>query len=349
MELDSLGNQRVHIKDCADETSVQGWDLVLPSSYKYIECFLTLRCNLACSFCINTIHEEDDKRRRNSLGEKTNNSFKDHCFDEMGTQEWISGINRIKTRPGIPITLGGGEPFMHKGFIDIINGISPDKEIDILTNLRWGKNGLERFAEGVNPDRLKRKGNSPYASIRVSYHPGESGMDPVQLAKDVRFMQNKGFKLQVESVLYPSPKQITAIHHFNIIAREHGIDFRVKEFVGEYQGKDDFGRSFLITYGDYSRYPGAAFSKTGLRYADCKTTELLVGPNGNIYRCHTDLYDGKREIGRLLDPNFKIKDIFRPCYIFGRCNPCDVKVKTDHNQIDGNTSVEIINIGKHSQ
>lgn len=330
------------------KTEMRKGDLVLPESFKYIELYLTLRCNLACSFCINTIHEDDDKKRRNNSGEKTNNAFNDDRFGELNTEEWIYAINRINTRPGVPITLGGGEPFMHKGFLDIINGIDSDKEIDILTNLRWGKKGLENFVESVDPERLKRKNPAPYASIRVSYHPGEAGMDPLQLAKDVEFMQSKGFNIQVESVLFPSPKQLSAISHFTILARQHGINFRPKEFVGLYEGKDDSGNPFSITYGDYSKYPDAAFSKTGLKSADCRTTELLVGPSGKVYRCHTDLYDGRREVGSLLDSEFKIVDEFRPCYIYGRCNPCDVKTKTDSKQIDGNTSVEIINIQEYT-
>jgi len=317
-------------------------DLVIPDSYKYVECYLTLNCNLACSFCINTIHVDEGGKRRDADGTRNNAVFKDDRFSELNTGEWISAINRIKTRKGVPVTLGGGEPFVHKGFIPIINGIDPDKEIDILTNLRWGQKGLERFASEVDPARLKR--DAPYASIRVSYHPNEAGMEPVGLARDVKYLQDRGFSIGVWSVLFPSPEQLTAINQFQFIARDHGIDFRLKEFVGVYEGKDDQGRPFEITHGDYSKYPGAAFSRDGLKYADCKTTELLVGPNGKVYRCHTDLYDGQREIGSLLDPAFKVEDAFRPCYIYGRCNPCDVKVKTDHAQKRGHTSVEIQNV-----
>lgn len=319
-------------------------DLVVPDNYKYIECYLTLRCQLACGFCINVINEDDDHKRRNSEGIRNNDVFKDKRFGELSAEEWIAAINRIKTRPGVPVTLGGGEPFVHPGFIEIVNGINRDKEIDILTNLRWGQRGLERFANEVDPARLRR--DAPYASIRVSYHPNEPGMEPLSIAKDVKYLQERGFSIGVWSVLFPSPAQLTAINQFQFIAKEQGIDFRLKEFVGIYEGKDDLNKPFAITYGDYSKYPGAAFSRSGFKYADCKTTELLVGPSGKVYRCHTDLYDGKRDVGSLLDIDFKIEDKFRPCSIYGRCNPCDVKVKTDHRQQIGHTSVEIKNVGQ---
>ena len=194
----------------------------------------------------------------------------------------------------------------------------------------------------MNPERLRR--DAPYASIRVSYHPNEPGMEPLALARDVKYLQDRGFSIGVWSVLFPSAQQLTAINQFQFVAREHGIEFRLKEFVGVHEGKDDLGRPFAVTHGDYSKFPGAAFSRTGLKYADCKTSELLVGPSGKVYRCHTDLYDGQREIGSLLDPAFKVEDVFRPCYIHGRCNPCDVKVKTDYTQKRGHTSVEIQNV-----
>ncbi|MBI5232727.1 MAG: radical SAM protein, partial [Deltaproteobacteria bacterium] len=40
-------------------------------------------------------------------------------------------------------------------------------------------------------------------------------------------------------------------------------------------------------------------------------------------------------------PKFDIEDIFRVCHVFGHCNPCDIKVKTNRFQQWGHTSVEI--------
>ncbi len=74
----------------------------------------------------------------------------------------------------------------------------------------------------------------------------------------------------------------------------------------------------------------------------CKTTELIVGPGGEVYRCHHDLYEGFPPIGNLLDEAFQIKDIFKPCSVYGFCNPCDIKVKTNRFQQYGHTSIEII-------
>ena len=76
------------------------------------------------------------------------------------------GLNRLKARVDLPVTLQGGEPSLHKEFIYIINNLKPDLPIDILTNLQFDP---EEFMGKVDPARLRR--DAPYASIRVSFHP----------------------------------------------------------------------------------------------------------------------------------------------------------------------------------
>ncbi len=317
-------------------------ELTLPESYKYIAVFPTMRCNLECGFCLNAFED----------------GFSRKAFREMPPENWISGLNRIKTRKGVPVTLGGGEPFVYKGFIDVLNGINPETEIDILTNLRWGEKGLDIFIQKVSPERLKR--DSPYASIRVSYHPGQHGMEPKSMVKDVKKLQDAGFSIGVWSVLYPSPEQLQAIYEMQFMCMEAGIDFRLKPFTGKYRGE---------IYGDYSKFLGATehsfpdmqdgipflperdgrpssgkVNNRETKLCECKTTEVIIGPNGDVYRCHRDLYAGELSVGNILDPNFKIESKFRPCSLFGLCHPCDVKAKTNNRQELGNTSVVMRNI-----
>ena len=68
-----------------------------------------------------------------------------------------------------------------------------------------------------------------------------------------------------------------------------------------------------------------------------------------MYRCHSDLYESRTAIGSVLDDSFNIQDIYRPCYVFGHCNPCDIKVKTNRFQEFGHTSVDIKNIRNLAQ
>jgi hypothetical protein len=276
----------------------------IPDNYNYIAVFLTLDCPLRCSYCINRFGGEAGRPQRMLSG-----------------REWVLGLNRLVTRPDLPITLQGGEPSLHPDFYDILAHLRPDINIDLLTNLEFD---VEEFITRVDPRRIKRE--APYASIRVSYHP--EMMDLAALIKKVLRLQDAGFSVGIWGVLHPDQEQ--DIHAAQERARKAGIDFRTKEFLGKYKGK---------LHGSY-KYPGACDGHRK-RPVECRTTELLIGPSGGVYRCHSDLYNGRGEIGHMTDPDFVINEIFRPCEAFGSCNPCDVKIKTNRFQVDGHTSVEI--------
>ncbi len=288
--------------------------IVLPKEYSYVSAFLTMRCNLSCSFCLNAFDKDFDRKG----------------FEEISGEQWIDALNRLELGPGVPVTFCGGEPFLHKDFIPIINGIKPELDIDILTNLQWGKKGIERFAENVRPERVKR--NSPYASIRVSYHPEQMG-DGKKLVEDVKFLKDRGYSIGIWSVMYPSSEQLAAINQMQFRCLDAGVEFRLKEFTGRFKEDD---------YGDYTRYPGSTFqSDEHLRACVCKTSELLMGPNGDVYRCHRDLFAAELPVGNVGDPNFDIDTRYRSCNKYGQCHPCDVKLKTNHKQQLGHTSVDI--------
>ena len=278
--------------------------IVIPENYNYIAIFLIFLCNLRCSFCINDFDTAPRKRKMSHLSGK----------------EWEVGLNRIVSRPDLPITLQGGEPTLHNDFVYIVNSLSPDLNVDVLTNLRDEK----LFLENIHPDRIKRE--APYSSIRVSYHPNQ--MDLQVLMEKVLRMLYAGFSIGIWGVMHPKQKKV--IERAQKICRKAGIDFRTKEFLGEHNGE---------MYGQY-RYEGAC-DKKSRKLVLCKTTELIIGPNGSVYRCTADLYENRMPIGHILDPNFEIEDKFHPCENFGHCNPCDIKVKTNRFQQFGHSSVEI--------
>src|SRR3989338_1751000 len=281
-------------------------DISIPKTYNYIAAFLTLACNYRCSYCIN--YFENGKFAKLAITGK----------------DWVKGLNRIASRNDLPVTLQGGEPSIHKDFIYILNNIEPTLNIDILTNIQFD---VDKFIKEIDPKRLKR--DAPYASIRVSYHPQVMDMD--ETFSKVLKMQEAGFSIGIWGVVHPTQKDtiIEAMER----ARKIGIDFRTKEFLGDYSGE---------LYGTY-RYEGAC-DKKFRKQCLCRTTELIIGPSGAVYRCHSDLYEGRQPIGSILDADFELKDIFRPCSWFGHCNPCDIKVKTNRFQQFGHTSVEIKDI-----
>jgi hypothetical protein len=278
--------------------------LVLPEGYNYIALFLTLACNLHCSYCINR------------FGKLTPGSRL------LSGEEWIQGINRIVSCPDLPVTLQGGEPSLHPDFLSIVKGIRPDLRIDLLTNLELD---AERFMTEVAPERMQR--HAPYASIRVSYHPETMKIEA--LAAKVLSFIGAGYSIGIWGVLHPlwEPEILRAKEY----CLRLGIDFRTKEFLGEYNG---------AMHGVFS-YPDAC-SRREEKEVLCRTTELIIGPEGDVFRCHGDLYEGRKPVGHILDPAFAIEPGFSSCNSFGYCNPCDVKLKTNRFQSYGHTSVEII-------
>lgn len=288
-------------------------EIIIPEEYKYIGAFLTMRCNLGCSYCLNNIESSKDFNRRNFL--------------EISGEQWVKAFNKIKSKPDVPITLSGGEPFLHKDFFYILNNIKKELNIDLLTNLQWGDSGIRRFIQEVNPERLKR--DAKYASIRVSYHPEQ--MNALDLVKKAKMLQDAGFSIGIWGVLYPSSEHLSALNQMQFICRDNGIDFRLKEFTGIFKGE---------LYGNYSKYQNSVLQDF-TKNCSCKTSELLIGPNGNVYRCHRDTFSEENPVGNITQDDFEVKNEFMQCSRYGNCHPCDVKAKTNFKQELGHTSVEI--------
>lgn len=244
----------------------------------------------------------------------------------MSVEDWTRGLNRLVTRPDLPITLQGGEPTVYKGFYEVVNGIRADIPIDILTNLEIDP---ETFASRINPARLRRE--AKYASIRVSYHKGQSNRE--ELLKRVSWLQERGFSIGIWIVDHPGYREHT--EETIAMAQAMGIDIRKKEFLGPWKGE---------VYGTM-RYPGAV-NGGQLRFCDCRTSELLIAPDGSLFRCHSDLYANRSSIGHILDPGLRAQDLYqwRTCGVYGKCNSCDIKVKFNRFQEHGHSSVEIENI-----
>ena len=305
-EIDMNNKEKYNIFQGVEEDLSEGSfrEILMPQRYNYIAVFLTLECDLMCSYCINLFSNKKKFPKVQITG-----------------REWVEGLNRIISRDDLPITLQGGEPSLHPDFIWIIKNLREDLNIDILTNLQFDVN---EFIVQINPDRLKRE--APYPSIRVSYHPEKMDLD--RLILKVKLMQEAGFSIGIYGILHPQFNR--AILDAQKKCRRLNIDFRTKEFLGEFNGK---------IYGTYL-YPEAVAGASRKRCL-CRTTELIIGPSGSIYRCHRDLYEDSAPIGHLLDPDFQIEDKFRECRMYGYCNPCDIKIKTNRLQQFGHTSVEI--------
>lgn len=302
--------------------------IIIPESYKFISAFLTFRCNLNCSFCVNYAPAK--------------NLMRDD-FNEISGQEWVESLNRIEGPKEVAVSFTGGEPSLHKDFNYILNNLNPEIGIDLFTNLWWNEKKLERFIREVPPDKIDN--HAPFPSIRVSYHPEQMG-EGEKMLKNAKRLKETGYDIGVECVMYPSASQLEALERMAIKCRAADISFRPKSFIGVYEGKDDFGNIFSIRYGNYSKYPDSVFQEKTLEKM-CKTSNLLINPDGKVYRCERDSHLMENPIGNILDKNFNLKDEFRYCNKYGQCHLCDVKVTTDNQQKLGFTLVEIKDLPKN--
>ena len=284
-------------------------EVVVPVDTDYIGIYLTNRCFLSCSYCITNYNEQFINVKK---------------FRELEAHEWIEALNRLKLPPGIPLTFQGGEPFIYKGIWELLENVQ--HKIDILTAL----------PPQVTPEAFKKlrtldwnKRDAPYPRIRVSFHKGQN--DYKKLVERIKELQEI-VSIGLYHIEHPSyPELIEEIRQH---ATAQGVEFRTKTFLGEYNGK---------LYSSY-KYPDACKGKVIHPQVQCKNTVFPIGPDGMIYRCHSDLYGSRREIaiGNLMDPDLKLEHKYRSCAYYGTCIPCDVKVKTNHLQQNGYTSVDIL-------
>lgn len=276
----------------------------LPPSYNYIGVFLALDCPRKCSYCLNGSGNILKKRP----------VLKGH--------KWITALNRLKT--DVPITFNGGEPLLHPDFFDIVNGLDQGFKVDMLTTLPFDVN---EFIKNSRPARFERK--LPYAAIRVTFHP--ETMDLEETMAKVKKMKEAGFDIAFNLVDHPFLKEETDEIKSKII--ENGLECVVKPFLGYLNDK---------LYGQY-RYVDSCSMKFR-RKVECGTTNLLLDPLGNIYRCHGDLFRRNPDgvLGNLFDDNTMISEEHSSCDNYGFCHPCDVQIKFDRLGGWGYSVVDII-------
>lgn len=284
--------------------------------HNYVAFFLSFACNLKCDYCIN-LHDN---------GSRSTQAKRQH----MSADDWIEAANRLVLRPDLPLTLQGGEPTLYPGFYRFANEVKPEIKMDLMTNLMFD---VDAFIQNAPVWRFNR--DSPYASIRVSYHPGQNSIDDL-ITKTLK-LQEAGFRIGLYGIKHPDEKLRSHILETQERCLVLGLDFRLKEFLGEHED---------VMYGTF-KYDECVGAQN-LKHCECRTTEIIVDPSGHVYKCHTELYGGRNPIAHILDADFNEESIdqFRECISYGTCNPCDVKVKTNRYQIFGHTSVEIRNIGE---
>lgn len=320
--------------------------LRIPPSLNYIGVFLSFRCTLACTYCINDPMQRPDRyavfRRR----------------DGLHPEQWIEALNRFPQSDDLPITLQGGEPMIYrggKGAGQIIAGV--DHWFDLLTNFAMRTEDFVRSLQG-HQKKLRRGSllKQPAQAVRVSYHPVEMnriwGNGMAELLRRIEGLRAFGFRVSRDK--FDTDVCINMVEHPDNLLPEVDADVLVdtKPFLGTHNG---------VLYGDYRYQHSTDLVSSGLWHSglecECRTTELLIDPLGWVYDCHYHLYAawlGQKQyvpVGNILDSAFSLAHFheWHACSDYGKCIGCDVKLKNDrHQSLEfrgiAHTGVEIRNI-----
>ncbi len=106
--------------------------------------YLTVACNYSCFYCTNALPPRK----------------------LISAERWIDVLNQL---PGDEVIFTGGEPTLHPGFAQIVNGIK-QTQIRAYTNMSWDVSLLDRLEK-----RIK---------VFASFHPGQKKSDTAEAISD---------------------------------------------------------------------------------------------------------------------------------------------------------------------
>lgn len=249
---------------------------------------ITYRCNNKCPYC--TIFGK-------YKGEP------DIAYDL-----WLNAFNRLKPRI---IDITGGEPFLYKDLIPLINGLNKSIEIGLTTNLTQD---ITQFVQKVNPSRI--------LSMTLSYHPSMSMQKDYFIGKALLLLQ-RGFPINVNFVGYP--EQMYMIPTLKYTFESAGIKFHVDPYA-QHEGKqyefNDFEQAFLKKMVGNDRE--FRFKETeGVVKCSAGSDYLVILPDGTAHRCMHFNLTGRKAIGNILDPTMKLYDEWQLCDQMNQCGGCD--------------------------
>lgn len=222
-------------------------------------------------------------------------------YTERDGKYWVKNLNKLETN--LPITFGGGEPSLHKDFYYILKNLK--HKVHLLTNLSFDPQLL--IDNNINLDMFDNE--KSFAPIRVSFH--SEFMDKDIVLEKMRFLKEHGFRAALYCV--ETKQNIKAIKFFK---SQEWLDFQTKPLLDNIIKQAQNTKKVL-----------------------CRTKELLVAPDGKIYRCHRDLYKKDGFVGTL-DTIKEISYIFGECYHGNECHPCDLKIKRDRFGKEGYCAIE---------
>ena len=221
-------------------------------------------------------------------------------------QDWVAAFNRLK--PGV-IDITGGEPFLNKNLIDIVNGL--ETTVAITTNL---SQPLLAFAQNVSPRKV--------ISMTLSYHPSMTMTQEAFIGKAI-LLANRGFHVTVNFVAYP--EQMYLIPALKGLFETIGIPFHVDPYAEDNQLRYAYTEKENKFLSQFVNQDRAFRVKDVEKHVTCSGGRdyIQVDPDGFAYRCMTMNLRKEPPIGNILDKTFRLNDKNETCGIGDLCGGCD--------------------------
>lgn len=233
----------------------------------HLHIYLTLRCNFKCYFCINRQYTTKPH----------------HGGFEVDGNRWLAYLNRLYNIH--QIYLQGGEPFLHKDIVQIINGLA-GFNICIYTNLPHSEmDKIKQIKPGLNN-----------IILLISYHPLEDKRAVNQFVDDFNQIP-RGIKKHVHMIEIPEVS-------YKLYARA----FRR---LGVHLERQDVS---LPTEHN-------PIKKDHFKTVLCKSNMEVIGPDMRLYRCLGLMLTQPDNYLNLYDYDFETAG-FEPCDFYGLCGQC---------------------------
>lgn len=267
---------------------------------------MTRKCNFRCSYCYfphdaSPITENVPVERVLELLEQVSGPVSGQKPEQPTGKELFS--------PAWVIGLTGGEPLLYPGFIHICQALTRDHCIGLDTNLSVSAK-VREFAQTIDPSRVAYI----YASLHIEERERLKGVDA--FIRNVVLLQERGFKVIVNSVLHP-----TLVGRFpgdrEYFAR-HGVEIIPRPFKGEFAGRhypQAYGSEVKAIFADYPQ--AGAKMVYNFKGVPCHGGQRFIRmePDGTVLRCSGD----KTKLGNVLE-SVQLNSSPQPCQVT-KC-PC---------------------------
>ncbi|WP_035236685.1 glycosyltransferase [Desulfobacter vibrioformis] len=227
--------------------------------------YLTLQCNLNCPYCVNANIKGIEKNHKIIPGEK-----------------WIKAINREMCH----VVFTGGEPFLYKDLVKIINHIDPFLSISVYSNL-----SIDVRDQLADIDREVR--------FFVSWHARQMPGRDIFLNNIKTIQDNPLFSLTVHAVDAPENREF--LTQDLAFFRNNGLNIDLDA--------------------DQRNFPGCM--QNNAQKAVCRRKIYLIDPEGTRYQCVSRLMRKTQPMENMLTHSLKENICLDICPDYGFCAPCD--------------------------